>query len=42
MVAMDDPDDRANNGYRCDDRGYNTSVTPESFVETLYFSWRLC
>jgi hypothetical protein len=36
---MEDPNNPANDGYRCDDHGNNTAVSPESFVEMIFISW---
>jgi len=35
---MEDPNNPANDGYRCDDHGNNTAVSPESFVEMIFIS----
>jgi hypothetical protein len=42
IVAMEDPKNSANDGYRCDEHGNSTAENPESFVEMIFVSRRLC
>jgi hypothetical protein len=39
---MEDPKNSANDGYRCDEHGNSTAENPESFVEMIFVSRRLC
>jgi hypothetical protein len=40
MIAMEDPNNSANDGHRCDNDSNNTAVNPESLVEMIFVSRR--
>jgi hypothetical protein len=40
MVAVKDPNNSPNDGYRRDDDGNNTAANPESLVEMIFVSRR--